>query len=363
MSSNPWDLKSEKEKLKKLKIESKQWNALHKAIYEEKMSRTLLCALWDEDFKLFCLLLSKPDIDLEERDEDGSTPLLHACRYGLASQAKLLIEHGCKLDVKDKHDWTPLSICCANFHHEIALLLLKNGCTVDLHNEPQDPLNVSLLRHNGRMYLVLLKYLNCDQATRCEYLMTACRYGCVRFVSEFLKCYNPNYKDSQGVSPLSWACFSRNEKIVCMLIENGIGVGVNRDHYTPSRQVVLPIFNPKTPDTIFSLALHRGYAEVFYSLLMYEDRDEVIRNIKDLQIPQKFVDFVSKRNEETMKIMMVILCAKKLDKGSYWYCFPTDLIKLIFDLSMLKTVNLGQGFTYSKVKRYLGYVSKWVFGK
>ena len=55
---------------------------------------------WADDEKLpFAELLLDYGADLETRDDElQSTPLGHACRYGLAKLAALLLEHGASVE-------------------------------------------------------------------------------------------------------------------------------------------------------------------------------------------------------------------------------------------------------------------------
>ena len=81
---------------------------------------------WADAEKLpFAELLIDYGADLETRDDElQSTPLGHACRYGLAKLAALLLEHGASVEPLAGAPWTaPLAWAEQQGHAEIAALL------------------------------------------------------------------------------------------------------------------------------------------------------------------------------------------------------------------------------------------------
>ena len=81
---------------------------------------------WADEEKLpFAELLLDYGADLETRDDElQSTPLGHACRYGLAKLAALLLEHGASAEPLAGAPWTaPLTWAEQQGHTEIAALL------------------------------------------------------------------------------------------------------------------------------------------------------------------------------------------------------------------------------------------------
>ena len=81
---------------------------------------------WADAEKLpFAELFINYGADLETRDDElQSTPLGHACRYGLAQLAALLLEHGASVEPLAGAPWTaPLAWAEQQGHAEIAALL------------------------------------------------------------------------------------------------------------------------------------------------------------------------------------------------------------------------------------------------
>ena len=85
----------------------------------------LLAAGADAEKLPFAELLIDYGADLETRDDElQSTPLGHACRYGLAKLAALLLAHGASVEPLAGAPWTaPLAWAEQQGHAEIAALL------------------------------------------------------------------------------------------------------------------------------------------------------------------------------------------------------------------------------------------------
>ena len=64
---------------------------------------------------------------VNERDQDGRTPLHRACSYGHTATAVALIERGASVNEKDQNGWTPLCSACLRGHSAIAIVFLENG--------------------------------------------------------------------------------------------------------------------------------------------------------------------------------------------------------------------------------------------
>ncbi|KAL0575821.1 hypothetical protein V5O48_006148 [Marasmius crinis-equi] len=71
------------------------------------------------------LLKGKPDLNVNELDENGYTPLHLASDRGNVSVVKLLLEKGADPTIKDADDMTAGAIAEVAGHHEIVRLLSK----------------------------------------------------------------------------------------------------------------------------------------------------------------------------------------------------------------------------------------------
>ncbi|KAJ1657898.1 hypothetical protein IWQ61_002778 [Dispira simplex] len=66
-------------------------------------------------------------VDLNTKDEDGTTPLISAACFGHADVADYLLGVGCEVDAQDKFGWTALMWATNNHHNSVVRLLLDHG--------------------------------------------------------------------------------------------------------------------------------------------------------------------------------------------------------------------------------------------
>jgi ankyrin repeat protein len=93
--------------------------------------------------------------NIEERDEDGRTPLMQACIDRKGEIAKLLIDRGASIDATDYQMWTPLHFSVQEGSSEIAEKLLKCGCRVDPEDENGNtPLWRAVFDFNGDLKVI-----------------------------------------------------------------------------------------------------------------------------------------------------------------------------------------------------------------
>ena len=79
----------------------------------------------DEEKAPFASLLLDHGAGLEVRDDElRSTPLGHACRYGLVRLSEVLLERGASVEPAKGADWTaPLVWARQHGHHNVVQLL------------------------------------------------------------------------------------------------------------------------------------------------------------------------------------------------------------------------------------------------
>ncbi|RJE23232.1 NACHT domain protein [Aspergillus sclerotialis] len=167
------------------------------------------------------------EVVINQRDEDGRTPLHYACAVGRTESVQLLLQAGADVTIADKKDWTPLHMC-AKFTRkhassregsrrpdqagiiseketlritDIIHLLARHGA--DLNYQPEygpTPMKLAIDYCSEEMVIALLQAasersidvgLGCDQPT-VRYL--ASKGSCAGEIADQIR-FNPNRKE------------------------------------------------------------------------------------------------------------------------------------------------------------------------
>ena len=91
---------------------------------------TLHEACFDGDLEQIKLLINN-NMDINQFDKDGYTPLYIACMFGYLEIVRLLLDHGASINKCTEHGYTSLYIACCNGEVEIIKLLLDHGIDVN----------------------------------------------------------------------------------------------------------------------------------------------------------------------------------------------------------------------------------------
>ncbi|CAO3691087.1 unnamed protein product [Rhizopus stolonifer] len=78
---------------------------------------------------LHYLKTKKECIDINAKDEDGTTPLIYAACFGKYEMAQALLTAGAKTESQDSHGWTALMWATTNNHESLVKLLLDHGAS------------------------------------------------------------------------------------------------------------------------------------------------------------------------------------------------------------------------------------------
>ncbi len=94
----------------------------------------------------------------EDDDYSGcSTPLMEACRGGLESLARLLVDKGAKINARLDGEVSPLHVACRMGRESIARMLIERGADVHaLHSGSGATPLVEALAHGGLGSIVAL---------------------------------------------------------------------------------------------------------------------------------------------------------------------------------------------------------------
>ncbi|KAI8144368.1 hypothetical protein BJV82DRAFT_513051 [Fennellomyces sp. T-0311] len=78
------------------------------------------------------ILRDHPYVDLNQADELGVTPLIHATYFDQIEAIRVLLDAGAIVDQQDKKGWTALMWAVSNQHVETARFLLDRGASCDI---------------------------------------------------------------------------------------------------------------------------------------------------------------------------------------------------------------------------------------
>lgn len=104
-------------------------------------------------------LLLRNGANIDSFTDDGSTPLLIACKNGYNSTVQLLLDNKAKIELCQRKNNSPLHIACENGHNSIVQLLLSKGADIDLRNKDGiSPLYIACQNgHDSTVQLLLDK--------------------------------------------------------------------------------------------------------------------------------------------------------------------------------------------------------------
>ncbi|CAB3242342.1 unnamed protein product [Arctia plantaginis] len=183
-------------------------------------------------------LLLGAGADSNAADTDGWTPLAFASRGGHLAIARDLLDAGAKVDSRDCGGWSPLLWASYKGHEEVVTLLLEKGADVHAHGH----YNInSLVWAAGRKHSVVVQRLllagarpnSCDKYATSA-LTWAARAGDVIACSALLRAgADPNTAGMYCWTPLLQATHGNHFEIVQMLLEHKPNVNaLDKDGYT-----------------------------------------------------------------------------------------------------------------------------------
>jgi ankyrin repeat protein len=222
------------------------------------------------------------DVDAQANIED-STPLHIASWYGGIKVARLLLEHGAKINARNKEGCTPLHRSLIELdddfpdsHFDVTRLLLEHGADVEaLDNNHWTPLHVASQCHSFRATRLLLEHganihaRNKEDQTTTQLLLTniwshSPHSDCIDVIRLFLErgVDVDSSVDSNHSTMLHLASFWRNLKLIQLLLDHGANINTqDNDDQTPLQKLWANIAHPGPQDDdidIIRLFLERG---------------------------------------------------------------------------------------------------------
>ncbi|KAG0182812.1 hypothetical protein DFQ28_005261 [Apophysomyces sp. BC1034] len=110
-----------------------QLDGLDDATKRSKMTKVFTRAASSGDIEKVTRLLQddklKQYIDINARDDDGTTPLIYAACFGKTDIAQVLLAGGAKIDIQDSFGWSALMWATNNSHEGLVKILLEHGAS------------------------------------------------------------------------------------------------------------------------------------------------------------------------------------------------------------------------------------------
>ncbi|XP_055630398.1 kinase D-interacting substrate of 220 kDa isoform X2 [Toxorhynchites rutilus septentrionalis] len=192
--------------------------------------RTLLQYLDSDDLPGLKSLLGTRQLQVDDRDENGTTVLMIACGRGAANFVKELIARGADVQAQDLDNWSALLFAAKAGHVEIVEILLDNGADIE-HRDMGGWTALMWGSYKGHTAVVsLLLQRGADVQAHGNYHLNPLLWASGRGHTEIVKLLvntggaKPNVGDKYGTTPLVWACRKGNADIVDVLLKAGANV-------------------------------------------------------------------------------------------------------------------------------------------
>ena len=167
---------------------------------------------------------SSSEVNINTRDEFGSTALIYASKFGNVEMCSLLIEKGADVNAKDSFSHTSLLEASRGGHHDVVEILLENGADVDM----RDFGETALMWASEAGYVSIVRLLiekgsdvNARSNVGDTALISAVSHGQYN-VAKILMDHGAdvNAEDGQGYSALMWAVmYSNDEDMKRLMVE------------------------------------------------------------------------------------------------------------------------------------------------
>jgi ankyrin repeat protein len=204
---------------------------------------TLLILLWPEyqSGKIYEVLLSDNKSFLFEKSEVAQSSLMQttpessfiqAVKKENLAEVERFIDEGVDLELKDLNGYTPLMHAVKQQNTELVKLLAEYGANVDTSDGLEDtPLVWASSMKNEAIVKVLLEHGADPDKGNFSPLMWAAYYGNLRLVKMFLESRaNLNSRTNEGWTALMWAAERGNLQVIWELLKRGASVNMQNNN-------------------------------------------------------------------------------------------------------------------------------------
>src|SRR3972149_6230643 len=134
-------------------------NKRKRVVISKKKEETIFSACENGNVEVLISLLIKNGANVNQADNDGTTPLYIASRYGHVEVISLLLNNGANVNQVDNVRRTPLYGASFHDHVEIVSLLLNHGANMyQIDNTKQTPLHIASSNDYVKVVHLLLKF-------------------------------------------------------------------------------------------------------------------------------------------------------------------------------------------------------------
>ncbi len=187
---------------------------------------TLLQACKNNQKRSVQVILKRGGIDINERDEECSTPLIYACQNNALEIVKMLLDNGADPNVGNQKNRMPLHFSAALGILPIINLLVKAGADVNCTDDSgYTPLMFMAQSGKTAAALNFIKNPKVDVSIKDNAGRTAAMYAVVAKQQQLVKAFLPlmgtdmDDADREGFTMLHYACQYGQSEIVKLLLE------------------------------------------------------------------------------------------------------------------------------------------------
>lgn len=201
-------------------------------------------------------LLEELKIDIDTRDDDGETPLIHAARQGHTATAKYLTECGANPAISSELGATALHHSAGIGDIELLQFLISRGVSVDSQSDAGTPLIWAAGHEQPNAVKVLLEHHadpNIETDDGITPLFSAVAAGSVPCVELLIQAGANVNVTAGGATPLHVAADNGNPELIKCLIKAGADVNVTDEDGLKPIQVAAARGNRVAVEILFPL--------------------------------------------------------------------------------------------------------------
>nr|XP_012226801.1 PREDICTED: kinase D-interacting substrate of 220 kDa isoform X4 [Linepithema humile] len=191
--------------------------------------RSLASYITDDNLAGLQSFLENKRVQVDDRDENGSTALILAATKGKIHFVRELINHGADVNAEDADNWTALLCAAKEGHAEICLELLEHGADLE-HRDMGGWTALMWATYKGRSATVtMLLSRGADVNAHGNFHISSLLWAAGRGYTDIVKDLiahgaKVNVGDKYGTTALVWASRKGNVEIVDILLKAGANV-------------------------------------------------------------------------------------------------------------------------------------------